>query len=399
MRIRYVYSSSFLCKNKISLVIDRVWLHLVLFRLTLSTRLVTPWEVLEALWRLNLGLGHHVVTPSLGLYSCILIVDSMCKYEVGNKFIRGGLFLSRNSTINYQARQQEIDFVLTPYYGSANLSFAAAQETLKLKYTKTTLQVERLDKKTSGLDPAAVRAATLGFPLLALADPQIPIVSKVDNRLVLDVEGVIANSDGSWVSWHWHHCTLIQIKLHRFWISDEYGPYIYKFSESGHLIQTIQPPKAIQPRDAKGNLNFTANTDPTTGRVGNQGKEANLQLKDKSWYSLIWPGFEGLTVDPSTGTVYAMLQSATVQDGGSDSTTSRFTRLLAYDVNNPILEPRLIGEYVVPLPVSSKGKTRASSEVHFVSPGIFFSLSRDANGRGSDDNSSSYKYVLALMPC
>lgn len=73
----------------------------------------------------------------------------------------------------------------------------AAQETLKLTYQKTTLQVERLDKKTSGLDPAAVRAATLGFPIFALSDPQMAIVSKADDRLVLDVEGVIANSDGS----------------------------------------------------------------------------------------------------------------------------------------------------------------------------------------------------------
>ena len=57
----------------------------------------------------------------------------------------------------------------------------------------------------------------------------------------------------------------------RFWMSDEYGPYMYRFSSTGQLIQTIQPPKALLPF-TNGTLNFTSETDPTTGRVGNQGK-------------------------------------------------------------------------------------------------------------------------------
>jgi hypothetical protein len=57
-----------------------------------------------------------------------------------------------------------------------------------------------------------------------------------------------------------------------FWTSDEYGPYIYRFDSTGHLIQTIQPPAAILPEDKNGNVNFTSVTDPTTGRQGNQGK-------------------------------------------------------------------------------------------------------------------------------
>ena len=86
-----------------------------------------------------------------------------------------------------------------------------------------------------------------------------------------------------------------------------------------------------------------------------------------------------------------MLQSATIQDGGDSKSTSRITRLFAYNVRNPVVKPRLVGEWVVPLPQSSKGNTQACSEIHFVSPGVFLALSRDGDGRGGSDDKSSYK--------
>lgn len=104
-------------------------------------------------------------------------------------------------------------------------------------------------------------------------------------------------------------------------------------------------------------------------------------------------GFEGLTLDRSNNILYAMLQSATIQDGGDDKATSRHTRLIAYDVSNLSVRPPLVGEWVVPLPLSDKGNTRACSEIQFVSPGVFLALSRDGDGRGGDDNNSKYKLV------
>ena len=87
-----------------------------------------------------------------------------------------------------------------------------------------------------------------------------------------------------------------------------------------------------------------------------------------------------------------MLQSATVQDGGDDKSTSRFTRLLAYDITLPLVKrPNLIAEFVVPLPQNNKGSTLASSEIHFVSEGIFLVLSRDGNGHGDSNPTSKYK--------
>ncbi|CDO75851.1 hypothetical protein BN946_scf184833.g2 [Trametes cinnabarina] len=258
-----------------------------------------------------------------------------------------------DGTIDYQARQHQIDFVLSPYYGDENLSFEDALETLKLTYRNTLLYTERESRKTTGLDALAVRPAEPLSRLLAIENPPVPIAPS-NGHLAVDAEGLVLNADGT------------------FWVSDEYGPYIYLMSPEGQLIETVQPPKAILPL-VNGKLNFTSETDPTTGRAGNQG-------------------FEGLTVDASGKTLYALLQSATIQDGGSDQSTSRFTRLLAYDIADALLvRPRLIGEWVVPLPVSKKDNTRAASEVHLVGDGIFLVLARDGDGHGGDDAKSSYK--------
>ncbi|KAG6807695.1 hypothetical protein H0H93_001204 [Arthromyces matolae] len=166
-----------------------------------------------------------------------------------------------DGTVDYQARHHEIDFVLSPYYSSSKLSFADAQQTLALTYVKTVLKTERNETKTSGLNPAAIRAVTSGYPTLYTADPQMPIASTSESHLTLDIEGLVANADG----------TASLIDNLRFWISDEYGPYIYKYTSDGQLIQTIQPPDAILPLDKNGNLYFTSEDDPKTGRAANHG--------------------------------------------------------------------------------------------------------------------------------
>ncbi|OSD08066.1 hypothetical protein PYCCODRAFT_1358178 [Trametes coccinea BRFM310] len=263
-----------------------------------------------------------------------------------------------DGTIDYQGRQHEIDFVLSPYYDDDNLSFEDGLQTLKLTYRDTLLYTERAARKTTGLDALGVRPAELLSHFLTIEDPPLPIAPS-NGHLALDLEGLVLNADGT------------------FWVSDEYGPYIYLMSPQGQLIETVQPPEAILPL-VNSKLNFTSETDPTTGRAGNQG-------------------FEGLTVDASGKTLYALLQSATIQDGGSDKSTSRFTRLLAYDISDALLvRPHVIGEWVVPLPVSKKDNTRAASEVHLVSDGVFLVLARDGDGHGGDDAKSSYKQADLL---
>ncbi|KAF8515315.1 esterase-like activity of phytase-domain-containing protein [Hysterangium stoloniferum] len=264
------------------------------------------------------------------------------------------------NTIDYQARQHIVSFTLSPYYDTTPLSFNDSQKTLSLTYLSTLLYTERQGKRTTGLDALAVRAAER---VAFVEDPQEPIANTTFDRISFDSEGLVLNKDGS------------------FWTSDEYGPYVHLLSASGSLIRSIQPPKAILPFHtvpgvANPVLNFTADTDPTTGRSGNQG-------------------FEGLTANAENTRLYVLLQSATIQDGGSSKSTSRFTRFLVYDTSIELFPPLLLAEYVVPLPQKSNGNTNAQSEVHFLTDTQFLILARDANGNGGGVGSekSSFKDV------
>lgn len=162
-------------------------------------------------------------------------------------------------TVDYRARHHEINFVLSPYYNTTNLTFAAAQNTLAVHYAKTILHYDRWNGETfgntSGLDALGVRSAITGFSseYLPLSDPPMPIANATYTHLTIDAEGLVEMPDGT------------------LWVSDEYGPYIYRFTPNGELIQTIQPPAAILPLNATGGLNFTSVPNPITGRSPNQG--------------------------------------------------------------------------------------------------------------------------------
>ena len=156
-----------------------------------------------------------------------------------------------------------------------------------------------------------------------------------------------------------------------------YGPYIYRFLQTGKLIQTIQPINAGHLRILRA-LDIISESDPATGHTANQGS-FSLSIFPRNSLSPPLKGFKGLTIDDSTQTLYAMFRSATIQDGGGDS---RFTRLFAYDVSNPAVVSPLVRERVVPLPLSDKGNVEACSEIHFVSPGIFSRSPRMAMREG-----------------
>lgn len=250
------------------------------------------------------------------------------------------------TTTDYRARSQTFTFTFDPTKGSATV------ENIALKYESTQLYryaVAGLNY-TTGLDPTAIKNATF-------ATPPLPVAPS-DNHVSFDSEGFAFSADG-----------------HLQFVSDEYGPYIHILErQTGIVLTSIRPPDAIVPKDAKGNDNFTAEVNPTTGRTANQG-------------------FEGLTLDRKTNTLWALLQSATIQDGGSDKTTNRYSRLLAFDVSKVPASAPLVHEYVVPLPQSKKLKTRASSELHIVDSTTFLVLARDGNGFGDTDPGASYKHA------
>jgi len=262
------------------------------------------------------------------------------------------------ATSNYTPRFNKIDFTLRPAPAGASVQ------------TQVTMQIADSVKFTeadgtplTSLDPGSNTSGTrAGFPNLPAA---------FNGRLSLDAEGIIINADGT------------------LWISDEYGPYVWKFTADGKLMSVIRPPEALIGK-RNGSDSFASNnpgvgqpvpapTDPLTGRQNNQG-------------------LEGLSVSPDGKTLFTLLQSAARQDGGTGGTSAvRFnTRLLAYDLTGAT--PTLKAEYVFQLPTFTQGtatRVAAQSELLAINNTQFLVIARDSgNGRGLNPTSEFRQVML-----
>jgi hypothetical protein len=260
-------------------------------------------------------------------------------------------------TTNYDARINTVSIAFPTPSGDK-----AAPATLKL--VSTLKLADKAGKPMSGLDPVAVDVANG-------VKPGLPATS--EGRVSLDPEAVVLLADGSML------------------ISDEYGPAIYHFGADGKMLSGALPPEAFLPM-RKGQLNFSSNNpgpgapvpspkDPETGRQNNQG-------------------FEGMAFDPATKTLTVVLQSATRQDGGDDSTTRLMTRALVYDASD-VDALKLKAEYVVPLPTfkAANGKTTiaAQSELVALPDGRLLLLCRDSNNGWGLKGDTSLLRTISLL--
>jgi hypothetical protein len=266
-------------------------------------------------------------------------------------------------TINYQSRVHKFTVTLDTSISGVN------KTNVQFKYQESIFFTDPKGTPLTGLD-ADAKGPYLTFSGL----PEVPSVHYTGDgfgnngtggtRVVLDSEGIVLNDDGS------------------FWISDEYGPYVYKFDSKGTLIQAIRPPNTFLPL-RNGSVSFSADSppiydpkndpvpaNPTAGRQNNQG-------------------FEGLSTSPDGTKLYVLLQSALRQDGGQGGSSNRFyTRFLIYDSSSL----KVLEEYVVKLPVDSSKAVDAQSEVHYLSDKHFLVLARDSNrGSGLSVTESLYR--------
>ena len=120
-----------------------------------------------------------------------------------------------------------------------------------------------------------------------------------------------------------------------FYISDEYGPYLFEFNRQGHLLRRIEIPSKffISSPSADPNAELLANT---AGRQGNRG-------------------MEGLAISPDGATLFGIMQNALIQDHGlNPGTTDRL------GLNNRILKIDLVTgethEYVYVLDAINRGQ-------------------------------------------
>ena len=268
-------------------------------------------------------------------------------------------------TSDYRARINKLFITFTPLDDPTGVPIAQRQSSVAATLTDTILLTDAAGQSLTGLDPDGIRPAANGLPDLPQAS---------NGRVSIDSESLALLPDGS------------------FFIGDEYGPYVYRFSPIGGLLAAIRPPEAFLPK-RKGKDHFASNNpgpgakapeppDPETGRANNQG-------------------FEGLTVTPPGGKFLVVaLQSATRQDGGTSPETRRYTRLLYYDITDRE-RPKLAREYVVPLPLyeTAGGERRvaAQSELLALDETFFLLLCRDAgNGYGTGSATSRYRSIDLL---
>jgi len=154
--------------------------------------------------------------------------------------------------------------------------------------------------------------------------------------------------------------------LHRVYISDEYGPYVYEFDRlSGTRVRAYTLPKkfAISNLNSVGNLEISGNT---SGRVTNKG-------------------MEGLAITPDGRTLVGAMQSPLAQDGGD--VKGGVTRIVTIDI--PTGKTR---EYAYQL---DTGVKTTISEIVAINNHEFLVDERDSKGL-ADDSPAAFKRLYRI---
>lgn len=185
-------------------------------------------------------------------------------------------------------------------------------------------------------------------------------------RISLDGEAIARLPDGS------------------FYVSDEYAAQIYYFDAKGRHRGTIPAVPALLPRTA-GAIDFNSVKPGETGRRNNQGLEA-------------------MAISPDHSRLFAILQSATMQDSrGGGQQARNNTRVLVYDISRGRTPTRPVGHYVLQLPVynsdgdGSPNRTAAQSEMVAISDTQFLVLARDGIGRGAAPTKSATPVFKSII--
>ncbi|MBL8382718.1 MAG: esterase-like activity of phytase family protein [Burkholderiales bacterium] len=270
---------------------------------------------------------------------------------------------------NYAARVNTFSFTFTPYTGAAP---AAGQNQIAMSFTGSTRFT--YDHDANPLTAPVYTTGLLANGTAALFGTTVPVVTgattqsdgTVTNRLTLDTEGLVLDNRAG--------------KAGTGWVSDEYGAYIYRFDAGKRLTGQVQLPAALVPHAPVGTVNFAADAN-LNGRRTNQG-------------------LEGLAQSPSGNRLFALEQSATLQDSGSGNVGRSNTRLMVFDVSGSDTPAGPAAQYVIQLPrVDDNGgtpavnRTAAQSAIVALNDHQLLILSRDGNGRGAA-GSPVFKSIL-----
>jgi hypothetical protein len=147
-------------------------------------------------------------------------------------------------TTDYRARINKLFITFKPLDDPTAVPVAERQNSVAATLTDTILLTDAAGQSLTGLDPVGIRRAANGLPDLPQAS---------NGRVSIDSESLALLPDGG------------------FFIGDEYGPYVYRFSPAGRLLAAIRPPEAFLPK-RKGKDHFASNNPGPGGRLARSGK-------------------------------------------------------------------------------------------------------------------------------
>lgn len=265
---------------------------------------------------------------------------------------RGWSLNSGAVTYDYHPRIQTFSFSLKPYYGSDPVP----QNQISLVNTASTVLTYDGGKNFTGADSGALPAGP--FPTSLDSGPG-------KGHRSIDSEGLTQAADGGW------------------FVSDEYGPLLYRFNANGELVETFFPPDAYLPKlgSYPGTLNWTGVNPPTSGRRNNRG-------------------MEGVTLTPDGKRLVAILQSPLVQDAGR-AANSQNSRILEFDIESGSpTYGTAVAEYVYPLSLrgsAANNRQTILSDILAISRERFLVIERDSLGYGTGDtNTPVYKEIVLI---
>lgn len=140
-----------------------------------------------------------------------------------------------------------------------------------------------------------------------------------------------------------------------FLVSDEYGPSLYEFDREGLRVRTFNIPSGLIPRNTTtGAVNYASEAGNDAGKRNNRG-------------------FEGLAISPDGKHVYAMLQSAMLDEGGS---RGRLNRIVKFDYATG----QALAQYAYEMKRSGQGQ--GISALVTINDNEFLVLERNNRGLG-----------------
>ena len=271
---------------------------------------------------------------------------------------------------NYAARVNNFTFTFTPY---TSATATTNQNQVAMTFANSTRFTYDHDANSgtsavfsTGLLASAAPGSLFGKPVPVAAVSTTQSDGTVASRLTLDTEGLVLDSRAG--------------KSGSGWLGDEYGAFIYHFDANKQIDGILQLPEALIPHNGVGVTNFQTSPANLNGRRENQG-------------------MEGLAQSPDGTRLFALLQSATLQDSSAGNQGRSNTRLLVYNISAGDVPSDPIAQYVIQLPRidtdanGSVDRNGAQSSILALNNTQFLVLSRDGNGRGAA-GSPLFKSIL-----